>query len=178
MLFLFGHGLTAKIMALLVFLAASLTDLCDGYFARRYNTITDFGKFMDPVADKILVLAAFFAFIELRLVPAWMVIIIVLREFVVTGLRILALTKNIVLPAQEGGKHKTISQMAAIFIILISLALKEIGIKINSLWSPAIENYFRNIIFLVMFIAIALTLISGSAFLYKNRSLFINNKHA
>lgn len=172
MLFLFSRGLTAKTMALVVFLTASLTDLYDGYIARKYNIITDFGKFMDPIADKILVLAAFSAFIELGLVPAWMVVLIVLREFVITGLRLLALTKSIVLPAQEGGKHKTISQMAAIFIILLSLVLKEIGMKSPLLWSAAVEGYFRNIIFIVMFITTAFTLISGSSFLYRNRRLF------
>lgn len=171
MLFLFNHGLTAKIMSLVVFLIASFTDLYDGYLARKHNMITDFGKFMDPIADKILILSAFFAFIELELVPAWMVLIIVLREFIVTGLRLLALTKNIVLPAQEGGKHKTVSQMTAIFIILISLVLKEIGMKFPFLSSAVVETYFRNAIFVVMFITTALTLISGSSFLWRNRSL-------
>lgn len=176
MLFLFSRGLTAKIIALLVFLAASLTDLYDGRLARRHNMITDFGKFMDPIADKILVLAAFFAFIELELVPAWMVVIIVLREFVVTGLRLLALTKNIVLPAQEGGKHKTVSQMAAIFIILVFLLLKEIGLRIPAFWSSEIEIYFQSVIFILMLITVALTLISGASFLYRNRAVFKNNR--
>lgn len=176
MLALFSHGLIAKIMAFAVFLTASLTDWLDGYFARRDNEISDFGKLMDPIADKILVLSAFLAFIELGLVPAWMVVIIVFRELAVTGTRIMALTKNIVLPAREGGKNKTFSQMAAIIIILISLILKEIGIRSAYPWSPSIEACFNKAIFILMFITTALTLISGGSFLYRNRSLFMNNK--
>lgn len=171
-LVLFSHGLLAKICALVVFLIASLTDLYDGYLARKYHMITDFGKFMDPIADKILILSAFFAFIELELVPAWMVVIIVLRELIITGLRSMALMKKIVLPADEGGKNKTVSQMVAVFTILIFLVLKEAAIKFPSIWSPQVEIYFKNVIFIVMLIATAFTIISGSAFLYKNRALF------
>ena len=165
MLFLFSDGLTARILALAVFLTASLTDLWDGYLARKYNMITDFGKFMDPIADKILTLSAFFAFIQLGLVPAWMVVIIVFREFIVTGLRLFALTKKRVLPAEEGGKHKTVSQMTAIFLILAFLIFKEIGLKVPGFWIPA-----------VMLVTTALTLISGASFLYRNRAIFVNNK--
>ena len=161
--------------ALFTFLIACATDLYDGYLARRNNMITDFGKFMDPIADKVLVLSAFFAFIELSLIPAWMVVMIVSREFVVTGIRFLALTKKMVLPAQEGGKHKTVSQMAAIFIILIFLIFKEICVKIPGYWFPAVESVFKNAIFILMIIVTTLTLISGVAFLYKNRSLFLNS---
>ena len=131
---------------------------------------------MDPIADKILVLSAFFAFIEMNLIPAWMVLVIVLREFVVTGIRFLALTKKMVLPAEEGGKHKTVSQMAAIFIILLFLIFREICMEIPGYWVPAIENSFKDAIFILMIFVTALTLISGAAFLYKNRSLFINSK--
>lgn len=164
MAFLFVHGLAAKVAALILFAAASLTDWVDGYLARKYDQISDFGKFMDPIADKILVLSAFFAFIELELVPAWMVVVIVFRESIVTGLRLFALSRNIVLPAQEGGKQKTASQMIAIFVILISLILKEIGIKF-----PA------EAIYILMLITTALTLISGSSFLYRNRVILRAN---
>lgn len=176
MFLLFSRGAAAKIAALAVFLAAALTDLFDGYLARKRNMITDFGKLMDPIADKILVLSAFFAFIELELVPAWMVVLIVLRELVVTGIRLLALTKKVVLPAQEGGKHKTVSQMAAIFIILIFMILKEVGTGLPGLWTPVVEAHFKNLIFIIMLITTALTLISGGAFLYRNRTLFLNEK--
>lgn len=161
MAFLFVHGLAAKAAALIIFSAASLTDWADGYLARKYGQISDFGKFMDPIADKILVLSAFFAFIELEIVPAWMVVVIILRESIVTGLRLFALSRNIILPAQEGGKQKTASQMIAIFIILISLILKESGIKFPT-----------EVIYILMLITTALTLISGSSFLYRNRTIF------
>lgn len=172
MFLLFTDGLAARICAFLVFLTASLTDLCDGYLARKYNMITDFGKFMDPVADKILVLAAFFAFIELKLVPAWMVLLIVLREFIVTGLRVAALTQGKVIAAMEGGKHKTVSQMVAIFIILIFLIFKEIGLNYRGAWPQTVESYALEGIYILMLITTALTLISGGSFLYKNRGLF------
>jgi len=176
MICLFRDGLATKVAALVVFLAASITDLYDGYLARKLNAITDFGKFMDPIADKVLVLSAFVAFIELELVPAWMVVVIVLREFIVTGLRISALTKKKVLPARGGGKHKTVSQMAAIFIILVFLVLKEVGLRIPDFWSVNAEIYFKNTIFIVMLITTILTLISGISFLYKNRRIILNNK--
>jgi len=172
----FGNSLAAKIAALIVFLTASVTDLYDGYLARKLNAITDFGKFMDPVADKVLVLSAFVAFIELELVPAWMVVVIVLREFIVTGLRISALTKKKVLAARGGGKHKTVSQMTAIFVILVFLVLKEIGLQIPDFWSVKAEIYFKNTIFVVMLVTTVLTLISGISFLYKNRRIILNNK--
>jgi len=172
---LFCTGIVPKIAALAVFLLACMTDWYDGYLARRHNMITDFGKFMDPVADKVLVLAAFFAFIQLDLVPAWMVVIIVMREFIVTGLRLLALSKKVVLAAQEGGKNKTVSQMVAIFTILIFLVLKEVGIKMQVFWNIKIESYFQQTIYILMLITTILTVISGLAFLRRNKNLFIDN---
>jgi len=175
MLLLFSDGIAARIGALAVFFIASLTDFLDGYLARRYDMITDFGKLMDPIADKVLVLSAFLAFIELRLVPAWMVVLIISREFIVTGVRVLALSKKVVLPAREGGKHKTVSQMSAIFVILIFLVFREIGLKYPSLWSPGIEGCFKNIILALMWWTTPLTLVSGGAFLYKNRAVFMHD---
>ncbi|MBI4336129.1 MAG: CDP-diacylglycerol--glycerol-3-phosphate 3-phosphatidyltransferase [Candidatus Omnitrophica bacterium] len=170
MVFLFSGGVIAKIAALAVFLLASFTDLIDGYLARRNGMVTDFGKLMDPIADKILVLAAFLAFIELKLVPAWMVVIIVLRELIITGLRLITLSKNIVLPAQESGKNKTASQMCAILIILSFIILREFDF-----WNPRVEDIFKNVIFFVMLATTAMTLISGASFLYRNRALVHNN---
>jgi len=175
MIFLFGSGLFSKVAALITFLLASFTDWFDGYLARKYNLMTDFGRFMDPIADKVLVLAAFFAFIELNLVPAWMVVIILLREFVITGIRLNALNRGKVLAARGGGKHKTASQLTAIFVILVFLILREIGFKIQGFWGINVENNFRSLIFVVMLITTVLTIISGAAFLYKNRKLFTGN---
>ncbi|MCX5715560.1 MAG: CDP-diacylglycerol--glycerol-3-phosphate 3-phosphatidyltransferase [Candidatus Omnitrophica bacterium] len=163
LLFLFGHGPAYKAAALFIFLLAALTDLLDGYLARTRNVITDFGRLMDPIADKVLTLSAFFAFIEMELIPAWMVIIIVMRELVITGLRILALTKKVVLPAEEGGKHKTVSQMFAIIIILVSLIMKDAGFN---------PSFMETVIYIAMLITVAFTLISGSTFFYRNRAVF------
>ncbi len=175
MVFLFGAGLVAKAGALLVFTMASLTDMLDGYIARKYHLVTDFGKLMDPIADKALVLSAFIAFVQIGLVPAWMVVVIASREFVVTGLRLLALSKKEVLAAQEGGKHKTISQMVAIFLILIFLVFKEAKMRIPAFWTPTTEVYFRNAIFAIMLITITLTIISGISFLMRNKKLFVDH---
>src|SRR4030095_15878658 len=114
-------------MALVLFVAASLTDYFDGKIARRDKLITNFGILMDPLADKILICSAFIAFVELRLIPAWMVVIIVARELGITGLRLLAASKQVVLAAEGYGKHKTISQMVAIISVLVMVSYKEWG---------------------------------------------------
>src|SRR5579863_6921665 len=105
--------------ALLLFSAASLTDYFDGKIARRDKLITNFGILMDPLADKILVCSAFIAFVGLGWIPAWMVVVIVARELAITGLRLLAASKQVLLAAEGYGKHKTISQIVAIIAILV-----------------------------------------------------------
>lgn len=107
-----------KTVSLLLFGAASLTDYFDGRIARRDQLITNFGILMDPLADKILVCSAFIAFVGLGWMPAWMAVIVVGRELAITGLRLLAASKNLVLAAERFGKHKTISQIVAILAIL------------------------------------------------------------
>src|ERR1051326_2175363 len=106
-------------VALLLFSAASLTDYFDGKIARRDKLITNFGILMDPLADKILVCSAFIAFVGRGWMPAWMVVVIVARELAITGLRLLAASKNVVLAAEGYGKHKTISQIVAIISVLV-----------------------------------------------------------
>lgn len=170
MVFIFLPGLGATIFAFCLFSLASLTDFYDGRLARKYNLVSDFGKLLDPIADKILVLGAFLAFVEMRLIPAWMVVIIILRESSITGFRLVALRKGKVLAAEEAGKHKTVSQMVTIFIILIFLIFKEIIIG-KSLWNKAIESYASWGIMSLMSITLALTVISGMAFIIRNRHL-------
>ena len=153
--FLFSGSLICKYIALFVFIIASLTDLYDGRIARKRNIITNFGKIMDPIADKVLMLASFIAFVGLKIIPAWMVVIIILREFVITGLRLFAVSKNIVLEALKEGKHKTVSQFVAIISILVFLI--------------AISRGFSISITIMMWIVIILTLYSGISFLWKNR---------
>lgn len=107
------------LLGIAIFLAASLTDFFDGYLARRSGQITKFGIILDPIADKILVIAALILLVDMVKISAWIAIIIIAREFVVTGLRVVALSKNIVIPAETGGKLKTVSQMTAIVLLLL-----------------------------------------------------------
>lgn len=162
-------GFAAKLAACFVFAAAALTDLWDGRLARSKGLVTDFGVLMDPIADKILVLSAFLAFVQLNLVPAWMVVAIASREFLVTGLRLFALGKGHVLPAEAAGKHKTVSQMVAISLILIFVAVREanpgaahpMGLGAAGIWW-------------LMLLTVILTLISGITFLWKHRKLILS----
>lgn len=173
--FLFAHGVVYKIIALIIFIIAAFTDFLDGHIAKKHNLISDFGRFMDPIADKILTLAAFLAFVEMGLVPAWMVIIIIFREFIITGIRLMALRKDRIIEATLGGKHKTASQMFAIFAILIFIILREVGYSLE-FWMPKSEYYFEMTIFCLMFITVVLTLISGASFFVRNIQFFYEKK--
>ncbi|HEY5704338.1 MAG TPA: CDP-diacylglycerol--glycerol-3-phosphate 3-phosphatidyltransferase [Terrimicrobiaceae bacterium] len=154
-------------IALVLFVLASLTDYFDGVIARKWNLITDFGKLMDPLADKVLTASAFICLIPYKALPAWAVIIIISREFLITGLRLLASSKGVILPAEKLGKHKTAWQMITIVFFLALLALRDLGLE-NS---PAVDLlWFYGGVSLVS-ITVALTLFSGSAYLWKNRVL-------
>ncbi|MDY2735963.1 CDP-diacylglycerol--glycerol-3-phosphate 3-phosphatidyltransferase [Intestinibacter sp.] len=150
------------LIACIVFMVASITDFLDGKIARKYNLVTDFGKFMDPLADKLLVLSALICMIDYDLVAGWMVIIIVARELTVSILRAIAADNGKVIAASGGGKIKTTSQMIAIIFLLIG------------------ANFSNDIILLIgtvaMYIATIFTLYSGIDYLYKNRELFMNSK--
>lgn len=163
-------GLGATIVATIIFILASLTDFFDGYLAKKHKMITDFGKFVDPIADKFLMLAAFLAFVRLQIVDDWMVVLILGREIIVTGLRIFALTKGKVLQAERAGKHKTVSQIVAIFSILFFLIFKELLASWGN-WSTTIESWWRWGIDVLMLITVALTLISGVSYLWNNRKI-------
>ena len=163
-------------VALVLFVAASLTDLFDGIIARRRNLLTDFGKLMDPLADKVLICSAFIAFIELDWMPAWMVILIVARELAITGLRLLAASKNIVLAAERQGKNKTISQITAIIALLVThshadweivgqLFAFEIADQAWAWWVAEASKW----------VAVALTALSGFLYLWKNRDVYLND---
>ncbi|MCG2713503.1 MAG: CDP-diacylglycerol--glycerol-3-phosphate 3-phosphatidyltransferase [Candidatus Omnitrophica bacterium] len=170
MFFLFCQGLWAKAASLIVFMLAALSDLFDGMIAQRLNMVTDFGRLMDPIADKILVLAAFAAFVQMQLIDAWMFVIIVSREILITSLRLFALNKGKVLSAARAGKHKTVSQMVVIFAILGFILLKEIVLKYST-WNPAWEGIFRQGIFWLMVVTLGLTLYSGLSYLWENRKI-------
>ncbi|NQT33014.1 MAG: CDP-diacylglycerol--glycerol-3-phosphate 3-phosphatidyltransferase [Candidatus Omnitrophica bacterium] len=177
MVFLFLGGLPAKLIALAIFILAVATDYLDGYIAKKYNIVSDFGKIMDPVADKVLTLAAFLAFVEMKLVPAWMVVIIIFREMLITSIRIVALRNKEVLSAGMGGKQKTASQMVSIIVILIFKIIKEAGVRTFGFWNPDFEYWYRQLIFLLMIITVALTIISGVSYLVGNKKYLFNDKN-
>lgn len=160
--FAFNHTL-----ALLVFVTATITDYLDGVIARRRGLITDFGKLMDPLADKILTAAAFVCLIPYGALPAWVVIVIVAREFLITGLRLLAGAKGVVLPAEKLGKHKTGWQMATIIFFLILLALGDWN-SARLAWTGVAWNQVGPVI---VGITTVLTVYSGAGYFWKNRAL-------
>jgi CDP-diacylglycerol--glycerol-3-phosphate 3-phosphatidyltransferase len=163
--------------ALLLFSVAGLTDYFDGKIARRDKLITNFGILMDPLADKIMVCSAFIAFVGLGWIQAWMVVLIVARELAITGLRLLAASKNLVLAAEGFGKHKTISQIVAIIAILVYHSYREwgalgeytFGLHIGP--GPWIDWFMP----LAVWIAVALTFVSGSLYLWRNRQLYLQD---
>jgi CDP-diacylglycerol--glycerol-3-phosphate 3-phosphatidyltransferase len=116
-----GDSQTFRYLAASIFIVASLTDLLDGKIARKYNLVTNFGKFMDPLADKLLVCAALVCLVELEQLPAWMVIVIVSREFIISGFRLVAAEQGIVIAASYWGKFKTTFQMIAIILMIVDL---------------------------------------------------------
>jgi len=170
MFFLFCHGLWAKAVSLAIFIFAALSDFLDGFIAQRRNMVTDFGRLMDPIADKILVLAAFSAFVQMQLLDAWMFVIIVSREILITSLRLFALNKGKVLSATRAGKHKTLSQMSVIFLILVFIVVKEVMLTYFT-WNPSWEKIFRQGIYFLMLFTVGLTLYSGLSYLWENRKI-------
>ena len=144
----------SHLLGLLIFLAAAITDFLDGYIARKYSMITDFGKFMDPLADKLLVTAALLVFIEIGVVAAWVVFIILAREFMVTGLRTIAAAKGVIMAAGWTGKLKTVVQFAMITVLLLlNWPFSEWGIPLGDI---------------LTWLAVLLTVASGAEYLYKN----------
>jgi CDP-diacylglycerol--glycerol-3-phosphate 3-phosphatidyltransferase len=171
LLIFFARYKYADSIALLLFSAASLTDYFDGKIARRDNLITNFGILMDPLADKILVCSAFIAFVERGFMPAWMVVLIVGRELAITGLRLLAASKQQVLAAERYGKHKTISQIVAIISLLVSFSYPEWGAwawPLFDFWVPPFTK-------IAVWVSVILTVSSGLLYLWKNREIYIND---
>lgn len=162
----------AKSVALFVFVIAAITDFLDGYLARNIYGVTSFGRLMDPLTDKVMVCAAFVSFVELRLVPAWIVVIIIAREFLVTGLRLLAVSKNIIIPAGKWGKHKTVWQIIAIVAILLGLAIQH---DILPVMKPnLIEAYdiaFQTISYALGCAVALITVTSGTMYFIEHKDL-------
>lgn len=149
----------AEYCSLVIFIGASLTDMADGKIARKYNLITNFGKFMDPLADKLLVCSAMVLLVELHRIPSWIVIIIIGREFVISGFRLVASDNGVVIAASYWGKFKTVFQM-----IMTGMMLVEDVFLAGTFLHP----YFLILTEIVMWIAVALTVISLVDYLRKN----------
>ena len=146
--------------AFVLFLVASLTDFLDGYLARKHNLVTDFGKLMDPLADKILVSAAMVLLAVERMLPAWFVILILFREFLVTGVRMLALAKQSVISADFWGKLKTVVQIVLVCMILLPEGLLEFGWPVLHEWLP--WTWARHLAFGLTLVS---TILSGALYL-------------
>lgn len=147
-----------KWIALAIFIIASLTDLLDGKIARKYNLVTNFGKFMDPLADKLLVCSALICLVELGKIPAWMVCIIIAREFIISGFRQIAADNGVVIAASYWGKFKTTFQMVMICLLIADIAI------------------LSDVTAVVMWVALALTVISLIDYLVKNKEVMKDTK--
>ena len=145
-----GENRTFRLIALALFIIASLTDLLDGKIARKYNLVTNFGKFMDPLADKLLVCSALICLIELGELPAWMVLIIISREFIISGFRLVAADNGIVIAASYWGKFKTTFQMIAVILMIFNI--------------PALKT----VTFIMLAAAVVLTIVSLVDYVAKN----------
>jgi CDP-diacylglycerol---glycerol-3-phosphate 3-phosphatidyltransferase len=139
-----------EMLALGIFLAAAATDLLDGYLARRWGQITTVGTLLDPIADKLLVSAALIALVQVRIVPAWMTIVVIAREFAISGLRSIAAAEGYIIQASDFGKVKLVSQVAAISLLFLSMRWPQLtGIALAAMWAVVILSvlsalmYFR-----------------------------------
>jgi CDP-diacylglycerol--glycerol-3-phosphate 3-phosphatidyltransferase len=158
-------------VALVLFSLAAITDYVDGEIARRYALITDFGKLMDPLVDKIMTAAAFVCLVPLRAIPAWAAIIVISREFLITGLRLLAISKGRVLSADRIGKHKTSWQIATVVLFLFLLAYREIQQRNGGAPGEWWEHLWSYGGWTVSGIAVGLTLYSGVDYLWRHRAM-------
>lgn len=154
----FGSFAYGDYIALVIFIIASLTDLIDGKIARKYNLVTNFGKFMDPLADKLLVSAAMIALVELGRIPSWIVIIIISREFIISGFRLIASDNGVVIAASYWGKFKTTFQMVMVCLMIANIPQLQLLTDV------------------IMWAALALTIISLVDYLLKNKGVMKDNK--
>ena len=147
-------GTANKWISLILFVVASLTDLLDGKIARKYNLVTNFGKFMDPLADKLLVCSAMICLIEMNKLDAWIVIVIISREFIISGFRLVASDSGVVIAASYWGKFKTVFQMAMIIVLIADLG-----------------GFFDMLGTVLVWVALALTIISLLDYVFKNKQV-------
>ena len=164
---IFGGALKyVDFIALAIFIIASLTDLVDGKIARKYNLVTNFGKFMDPIADKLLVCSAMICLVEMGRIPAWIVIIIIAREFIINGFRLVASDKGVVIAANYWGKFKTTFQMIMVCLMIAN----------NEVIPEPVRGGYQILTDIIMWVALALTVISLIDYVWKNRSVMADTK--
>jgi CDP-diacylglycerol--glycerol-3-phosphate 3-phosphatidyltransferase len=156
-----GEG-SLRYWALAIFIVASLTDALDGHIARKQNLVTNFGKFMDPLADKLLVCSALICFIQLGRMPAWVVLIIIAREFIISGFRLIASDNGVVIAASWWGKSKTIAQMVLIIVLLLNLGKLLPGYARAVYWVEQV----------LIYLSLLLTVVSLVDYILKNRKVF------
>ena len=149
-----GENQTYRYIAAAIFIVASLTDMLDGKIARKYNLVTNFGKFMDPLADKLLVCSALICLVDLKQLPAWMVIVIISREFIISGFRLVASDNGIVIAASYWGKFKTVFQMLMIIVLILDLG-----------------GSFVLLEQILIYVALILTVVSLVDYLMKNKDV-------
>ena len=182
-LFMFMGSIYTRVAALLIFILAALTDIYDGIVARHREEVTSFGKFIDPLADKLIVSAALISFVQLRelSIPAWMVILVISREFIITGLRSVAASRGTIIPASLSGKFKTTSQMVVIITILIILIVNAVlknylhttPLELQTLlgWRRILGYILNRAPYWLMLIVTILTVISGLSYIFKNKHI-------
>lgn len=165
--FLMKPGTASVIIATIFFVVASLTDYFDGYFAKKNNVVSNFGKIMDPIADKFLMLAAFFLFMRMQVIAPWMFYAIFAREMIVTGARFFAMKHGKYLAAEKAGKYKTALQITTVIVILFFLICKEAQVLSDGFqvgWYAGIQG--------LLLLTVMLTVISGISYLWNNRKAF------
>lgn len=179
LIFFFRPEAWAKWTAGLLFAWGAYSDYLDGYLARKYKLGTSFGVLLDPLADKVLFLSVMVAFVQQQLAPAWMVIVIAAREFLITGLRQVAQNKNVIIAASRAGKHKTVSQIVAISVILAIVCVRATVGQTQGQWSEVLSRWVGGGDFLkdfvaygpywLMFYATVMSIVSGIDYVARNR---------
>ena len=159
-LYIPGLGMAGNIAAAAIFILASITDFLDGKIARKYNLVTNFGKFMDPLADKLLVCSAMICLIELDRLAAWIVIVIIAREFIISGFRLVAADNGIVIAASYWGKFKTVFQMLMVIVLILDIP----------------NPFFAVLGTVLTYIALALTVVSLIDYIAKNKNVLKEQK--
>lgn len=164
-------------IATFIFILASLTDKLDGYIARSRNQITTFGKFMDPLADKLLVTSALISLVELQVIPGWAAVIIIAREFAISGLRTLAASDGVVIAASWWGKIKTVIQIIAIIALLLKVNINNSQILLEKFTSNnVLHGLYVYLPEVLLYIAVVITILSGIDYFNKNKHTINTNK--